>query len=438
MVRLTAALISALNNGADLATITSLILPHKDLDQLMGLDVCERLTRLDLSDNRLSSLEGITLCTKLTWLSVAGNQLSSLKGVENLTKLTVLNASKNEITSMTEVVGLTELRALILNDNEITSIPKLDRLANLNTIVLSRNPIRNLGNFASKLVSLKKLSMSHCQVQLIGTALKRCGAVEELRLAHNQLATLPQELEGNGRLTILDLGTNHIKSWSDIQVLETLHSLVNLNLRGNPLCSQEGYEDMVRKKLPSLQVLDGHNLQGALKRKKSKKVYNSSKENVAIEQKPLSDDPSEDPPVELKRNKLQESTAENGALDDSNRKSFLELISVPSMAAEEETGVKAAEKVANRAKDGKTKKKKEDSGVVSVVDNTKGRYTASRVKKVNEILTKVIPSTDVGTGGPSTWDDEPTTVTPEVKQMPEQTNVAEHKPYNRWALKRKK
>ncbi|KAL3685065.1 hypothetical protein R1sor_003087 [Riccia sorocarpa] len=39
----------ALNNGADLATITSLILPHKDPDQLMGLDVCERLTRLDSS-----------------------------------------------------------------------------------------------------------------------------------------------------------------------------------------------------------------------------------------------------------------------------------------------------------------------------------------------------------------------------------------------------
>ncbi|KAL3685068.1 hypothetical protein R1sor_003090 [Riccia sorocarpa] len=284
--------------------------------------------------------------------------------------------------------------------------------------VLSRNPIRNLGNFASKLVSLKKLSMSHCQVQLIGTALKRCGAVEELRLAHNQLATLPQELEGNGRLFS-----------TSVQITSRAGLIYS---------SQEGYEDVVRKKLPSLQVLDGHNLQGAPKRKKSKKVYNSSKENGAIEQKPLSDDSSEDPPVELKRNKLQESTAENGALDDSNRKSFLELISVPSMAAEEETGVKAAEKVANRAKDGKTKKKKEDSGVVSVVDNTKGRYTASRVKKVNEILTKVIPSTDVGTGGPSTWDDEPTTVTPEVKPMPEQTNAVEHKPYNRWALKRKK
>ncbi|KAL2623293.1 hypothetical protein R1flu_003498 [Riccia fluitans] len=415
-----------------------------DLDQLMGLDVCERLTRLDLSDNRLSSLEGITLCTKLTWLSVAGNQLSSLTGVENLAKLTVLNASKNEITSMAEVVGLTELRALILNDNEITSVPKLDRLANLNTIVLSRNPIRNLGNFASKLLSLKKLSMSHCQVQLIGTALKRCVTVEELRLAHNQLTTLPQELERNGRLTILDLGTNHIKSWSDVQILETLHYLVNLNLRGNPLCSQEGYQDMVRKKLPYLQVLDGHNLQVAPRRKASKKALKSNKENGAIEQEPVSDNPSENLPGEPKRKKLNGSAPENDTLDDSKRKSFFELISVSSTTAEEDSSAKASENITKGSKDGKPKKKKkEDSGVVSVVDNTKGRYCVNKVKKVDEILAKVITSTDIGTGGPSTWDDEPTSltteVTPKVNTLPGQMNVnIEHKPYNRWALKRKK
>jgi Leucine-rich repeat (LRR) protein len=57
MVRLTAALISALNDGADCATIQSLSIPNRDFDQVVELDVCENLTRLDISGNRLPSLQ---------------------------------------------------------------------------------------------------------------------------------------------------------------------------------------------------------------------------------------------------------------------------------------------------------------------------------------------------------------------------------------------
>jgi hypothetical protein len=68
MVRLTAALISALNDGADCATIQSLSIPNRDFDQVVELDVFENLTRLDISGNRLPSpqLEMVIYCRQLS------------------------------------------------------------------------------------------------------------------------------------------------------------------------------------------------------------------------------------------------------------------------------------------------------------------------------------------------------------------------------------
>ncbi|OAE22671.1 hypothetical protein AXG93_2675s1040 [Marchantia polymorpha subsp. ruderalis] len=419
MVRLTAALISAIHDGADLATITSLIVPHRDLDQLMGLDMCERLTRLDLSDNRISSLEVLCGDYFLYKVDMAVGRWESVDKFERSRKLHETY------------------------DNEISSVCRLDRLVNLNTVVLSRNPIRNFGNFASKLMSLKKV---------IGSALKRCATIEELRLAHNQLSSLPQELERNGRLTILDLGTNYFKSWSDLQVLGTLHSLVNLNLRGNPICSQDGYEDEVRKRLPQLQVLDGDTLLEGPRRKKSKSVQKSRDDNGAREQEMDSDKFVEASPLESKKTSLKEKIGQKGSSDDSKTRSFLEMISLPTAQTEEKHAVEEPVGI-KIGRDGKVKKKKEDSGVVSVVDTTKGRHFLNKPKKIDDLLSRLQPNIEIGTGGPSTWDDESAPVTPglvssapvfatppnprsipSASVLPDQPVVnVEQKPYNRYS-----
>ncbi|CAM6122081.1 unnamed protein product [Calypogeia fissa] len=434
MVRLTAALISAIHDGADITTITSLIVPRRDLDQLVGLEVCERLTRLDLSDNRILTLEGIILCTNLQWLSVSGNQLKSLKGVENLTKLTVLNASRNQLTSFNEVAVLTELRAVILNDNEISTVCRLDRLVNLNTIVLSRNPIRNLGNFASKLLSLKKLSLSHCQVQVLGTSLKRCVALEELRLAHNQLSSLPLELERNGRLSILDVGTNHLRNWSDIQVLGSLHTLVNLNLRGNPLCTDDDYEEEVIKRLPQLQILDGHPLQDLHKskgKKSKRKDMSSTHHKKSGPDSGNSEGHEGSEPKSIR--KSTKNTKDLQAGEDSKDIPFADIISAPELILVPKTGVNDLKN--GGMKDGRPqKKRKDDSGVVSVLDVAKGRPLGANSRKVAALLTQEL---EVGVGGPSTWDEPGVSVPSAHNTAQMQIENVESKPYSRWALKKK-
>lgn len=413
MVRLTAALISALNDGCDLATIETLTVPNRYFHEISGIDACEKLSRLDISGNSITNLESISMCTNLKWLSVAGNGLTSLKGVETLIKLTVLNASRNAITAVSEISSLVELRALILNNNEITKVTRFDNLVKLNTLVLSHNPIRELGKSLNKQLELTKLSVSHCKIQVLGASLKRCVALEELRLAHNQLSDLPKEIERNGRLRILDLGSNNLQNWENLQVLKSLHSLFNLNLRGSPICSVADYEQEVKKLIPTLQILDGHPLvPGKVKRKyEGKKTFSKVTNEAVVEhgQDAVGD--------QTKRKKVMAGgLKEQGPRppkdvqdEDASDKPFVELVKAPAAETKRVSDVR------------------QDSGMIAVIDGEKGAGGVWKRKRGIEALT-LFKEPEIGSGGLSSWD---TPTNDAVAAQPPPTS------YSRWALKKK-
>ncbi|KAJ0083841.1 hypothetical protein Patl1_30359 [Pistacia atlantica] len=260
------------NKTRDPDSITSLALTHKALSDVSCLSDFKNLERLDLSFNNLTSLEGLKSCVNLKWLSVVQNKLQSLKGIEGLSKLTVLNAGKNKLRSMDEVGSLASLRALILNDNEIVSICRLDQMKDLNTLVLSRNPIREIGESLLKMKSLTKLSLSNCQVESVGLSLKSCAELKELRLPHNDIKALPAELAYNKKLRNLDLGNNLITRWSDFKVLNSLVSLRNLNLQGNPIAENDKLAKKVRNSLPNLHVFNARPIDKGTKNDKGDMV----------------------------------------------------------------------------------------------------------------------------------------------------------------------
>ncbi|KAG0569496.1 hypothetical protein KC19_6G094600 [Ceratodon purpureus] len=419
MVRLTAALISALNDGCDLATIETLTVPGRYFHEISGIDACEKLSRLDISKNSITSLESISMCTNLKWLSVAENKLTSLKGIETLTKLTVLNASRNAITSVSEISTLVELRALILNDNQITKVTRFDNLVKLNTLVLSHNPIRELGKSLNKQLELTKLSVSHCKIQILGASLKRCVALEELRLAHNQLSELPKEIERNGRLRILDLGSNNLQNWQSLQVLKALHSLSNLNLRGSPICSVADYEQEVKSLVPTLQILDGHPLvPGKVKRKYEGKKPSSKMTDESVGGPKR--DTNGDQTKRTKVNSIADGAKEKGSRppkdsqdEDAPDKPFVELIKA------QPTEVKRLSDI------------RQDSGVVAVIDGKKDVGGVWKRKRGIEALT-LLKEPEIGTGGPSSWDTPGAAITNDVAaaKLPPTS-------YSRWALKKK-
>ncbi|KAH9659661.1 leucine-rich repeat and IQ domain-containing protein 1-related [Citrus sinensis] len=228
MTRLSTEQILKDNKTGDPNSIKSLTLTHKALSDVSCLTDFNNLERLDLSSNNLTSLEGLRHCVNLKWLSVVQNKLQSLKGIEGLSKLTVLNAGKNKLRSMDEVMSVVSLRALILN-------------------VLSRNPIRKIGD---SLLNMKAITK-----------------------------TLPAELAFNKKLQNLDLGKNLITRWSELKVLQSLVSLNNLNLQGNPVAEYDKLAKKVKNLLPNLHIFNARPIDRITKNEKDNivdKVNDSS------------------------------------------------------------------------------------------------------------------------------------------------------------------
>lgn len=55
--------------------------------QILNLDSCPALARLDVSKNQLASLEGVSLNRRLKWLSAAANSVASLDALRDLDAL---------------------------------------------------------------------------------------------------------------------------------------------------------------------------------------------------------------------------------------------------------------------------------------------------------------------------------------------------------------
>lgn len=175
--------------------------------QIVGLDACKALSRLDASANSLTALDGVAACP-LRWLSVAKNQISSLEPLRDLEHLEVLNAAHNKLQGKLSVSRIRSLKALILNNNEISTIGGMEKLKALDTLVLSNNAVESLGGWLAGSSALQKLSLSHNPLQDIGGgALRLCPNLQELRLNHCHLKELPETLAANTRLLTLEVNT---------------------------------------------------------------------------------------------------------------------------------------------------------------------------------------------------------------------------------------
>ncbi|XP_065826965.1 leucine-rich repeat-containing protein 23-like isoform X2 [Oscarella lobularis] len=229
-----------------------------DIAELEDLSCVDQLERVDLSRNRLKSLEGLRNCVNIKWLNVAKNQLSSLDGLRYLKNMTVFNASGNKISSTNPIKKLKGLKALILSGNEIRNADEVKRFKQLNTLVLSNNELTKF--FASRLVNLEKLSLSHNLLPSI-PLIPKLSLLRELRLNDNRIKAVPDQIVLNAQLVIVDLGNNRIKRLAHALPLGQLPLLKNLNLKGNPICSESGYGSEAFQIKARLEIFDGRRLQ---------------------------------------------------------------------------------------------------------------------------------------------------------------------------------
>ena len=122
---------------AEMATLTELSAPNREITDLTGLQAAVNLARLDLGDayvalegrfinsNSISDLTPLRDLTQLTRLDLEGNQISDISPLAHLTNLVILELGTNNIRNISALSGLTNLFSVRLWNNNIFDISPL-------------------------------------------------------------------------------------------------------------------------------------------------------------------------------------------------------------------------------------------------------------------------------------------------------------------------
>ncbi|CAN6283026.1 unnamed protein product [Urochloa humidicola] len=148
------------------------------------------------------------------------------------------------------IAPFSSLRAVNLSSNLIVHISPGSLPKGLHSLDLSRNKIANIEGLR-ELTKLRVLNLSYNRISRIGHELSNCTAIRELYLAGNKIS----DVEGLHRLlklAVLDLSFNKVTMAKALgQLVANYHSLLALNLVGNPVQANVG-DDALRRTVTGL------------------------------------------------------------------------------------------------------------------------------------------------------------------------------------------
>nr|XP_047917080.1 leucine-rich repeat and IQ domain-containing protein 1 isoform X4 [Anser cygnoides] len=257
----------------NLENLCILILNKNRISSVCGLDGCINLQNLELSYNRITRIGGLESLKNLQQLNVDHNQLISTKGLCEAPTLIHLDCSFNHLTQIEGIESCGLLQILKLQGNNLQELPRLENHVLLRELYLDDNSIS-----AMKMLSLYWLPL----LQIVS-------------LSQNSLTELVP-LNSFVSLEKLDIKNNCLSDLkSVIAWLSGCNNLRELSLSGNPLLQERNCNMSKRernlfcclssclpysrtsremrksiaylitrpslcKELPSLQFLDGENL----------------------------------------------------------------------------------------------------------------------------------------------------------------------------------
>ncbi len=217
------------------ADVKELILRHRSLQDISGLEVFSELRVLDLS----------------------GNQISDIRPLMKLAALEKLNLSENEISDLRPLIGLPEIRILDVSNNQIRETSTVGALKKLEELNLSGNPVSDFTGL-EKLGSLRILNLQNTGVRdAVLPGLSAIKGLQNLDLRGNSglsdkaIGALQYALKGCTIVTPsliyeIDFCGHHVRSnerklsfpkggISDLSGLERMTSLEELDLSGNEI-----------------------------------------------------------------------------------------------------------------------------------------------------------------------------------------------------------
>ncbi|XP_041266908.1 leucine-rich repeat-containing protein 23 [Onychostruthus taczanowskii] len=246
----------------------------KGLTDISLLESFIHLRYVDLSKNKLKDLSPLSSLTQLLWLKVDGNLLTSAS-MQELPYLQVISFDRNHIM---DFEGITHplLSNLSLKENKIETVLGLshDHLFSLQVLELRGNKIKTTAGLGvSKLKKLYLAKNTICSLE----GLEEFEQLEILHLRDNKLEALDGFSNSMKCLQYLNLRSNGIKSFQEVEKLHVLPMLQALVLMGNPCAEEPDYRLQVLSRLPQLQRLDKE-LVDEEEQEEAKKIRQTRKE----------------------------------------------------------------------------------------------------------------------------------------------------------------
>nr|XP_048691611.1 leucine-rich repeat and IQ domain-containing protein 1 isoform X2 [Caretta caretta] len=227
----------------NLDNLCILILNKNQLASLQGLDGCSDLRKLELSCNKITRIGGLESLKNLQQLIVDHNQLISTKGLCDVPTLMHLDCSFNHLTQLEGIENCGLLQILKLQGNNLSELPTLENHVLLRELYLDDNSISTMETFSFYwLPLLQILSLSQNSLTQLAP-LFSCISLEKLNISNNYLSDLESVI-----------------TW-----FSGCHKLTELSLSGNPVLQEKSWRCSLLKILPSLQFLNGENLNSPAK-----------------------------------------------------------------------------------------------------------------------------------------------------------------------------
>ena len=242
--------------AVDMATLTRLEVPNKEIHDLTGLEFATNLTWLDLgsefvsgsgggyiNNNNISDFSPLSSLTSLERLYLDNTDIPDISVLSGLPNLTLLDLSYNSILDYSPLSKLTSLEGLSLRRIYLADISDLisvlSGLPNLTLLDLSSNDTISDFSPLSSLPNLTRLSLISSSISDVSW-ISSLTNLEWLTLSYNDISDITP-LSNLTNLETVWLGNNNI---SDISAVANMTNLEWLRLERNSISDISALSDL--------------------------------------------------------------------------------------------------------------------------------------------------------------------------------------------------
>lgn len=158
------------------------------IKSLDGLQHCENLREVDISENEIDDLQPLAGLSKLITLRAVGNRVSDLTPLNQMSQLRELIIDRNAVKSLEPLNGCVALNRISAAENEIQDLAPLSKMTQLHTLLLADNLIEDLGPVA-QLPRISLLDVRRNRVSRIDPLLQ-CDRLQWTFLQGNRVSNI--------------------------------------------------------------------------------------------------------------------------------------------------------------------------------------------------------------------------------------------------------